>query len=123
MFEHSESKIKDLAVALFWITTIFSWLIGFYYIYLFIIREIPTYLIVGSLTAVLGTVSAYVISLLMHGFGELILAAKETQNNTRKIQSNRTEAKGTKKVKFCAYCGADIQNDDYCCHECGELLE
>ena len=81
MFENVGQKIKTLAVVLFWGTTILSALAS---LAIAISTSNGAYL----LLAIGGVISAYVISLLVYGFGELVENSYLTASSSAKAYRN-----------------------------------
>lgn len=76
MFEQVGEKIKTWAMALFWISVMISFVVAIV-LWATIEEGEPFYVIGGFMFAILGPLSAWFSSLLVYGFGELIVTTKK----------------------------------------------
>ena len=121
MFDNIAIKIKVLANVIF-----YFWLgVSVIYGLNLIIHE---FFLRGLLFLIVGPLSAYVASILVYGFGELIdkTCAIERLARLPRKQANPT-TKSTQatpgKTKFCTICGTSVDGDANFCTTCGHSLD
>lgn len=121
MFDNIAIKIKVLANVIFYFGLGVSVIYGLN----LIIRES---FLNGLLVLIFGPLSAYVSSILVYGFGELI---DKTCSIARLVRLPRKEANSTTKstqatpgkTKFCTMCGTSVDGDANFCTTCGHSLD
>lgn len=81
MFENVGEKIKNVAKTVFVVGIIVSIIEALPYMTDDIVFE--DYWYMAFLTIIVGSIAAWIISLMVYGFGELIVKANEIERNTR----------------------------------------
>lgn len=79
MFKNVSGKIKDFAAILCWIGIVLSVIIG--------IVVMADNTMVGVAVATVGSLSAWIVSYLVYGFGELVENSKKTADNSETIKT------------------------------------
>ena len=79
MFANIGGKIKSVATVSFWLGTLASIFAG-----IIMLAAGDEWILIGLLTACLGSLGSWVGSLFLYGFGELIHKTTQIEKNTRK---------------------------------------
>ena len=109
MFDNIAGKIKGLAVFITWVGIIGSIISGLAYIF-----TVPAYAFVGLIIMIVGSISSWIGSFTLYGFGQLI-------ENTAKPDVHVPQEPPQKHI-ICAKCGSLQDSKALFCSMCGQKL-